>query len=216
MLNSPQEFLTRIGVSRLKESKVLRGETNLLNGHSLNPLLQLMQDESIEQLNDDTRKWYLMSNGQFSNPKSPSLKTGNVSDLANPGDVFWLQNRAINPHYKGPERATFIDQFDNFPLEVMERIINEYPRDPGVRRNVLKRASGVCELCGEEGFRTTNGEIFLESHHVTPLSEHGKDCVWNVVALCPNDHRRAHHAHDREQIRLELERRLKTFREGDV
>lgn len=66
------------------------------------------------------------------------------------------------------------------------------------------RARGVCELCGTEGFRTAAGQVYLETHHVAPLSEGGLDQVSNVVALCPNDHRRAHHGSDRSDIRSRL------------
>jgi 5-methylcytosine-specific restriction protein A len=129
--------------------------------------------------------------------------------------VFWSQNTSINPHYIVPKRGvTYIDQFDNLPPGVVERLRREYPRAPEVRKKVLIRAAGHCELCGEEGFCTANGEIFLESHHVQPLSEQGQDCEWNVVALCPNDHRKAHHAHNNRAIRAELEARLKSLQQN--
>jgi 5-methylcytosine-specific restriction protein A len=47
----------------------------------------------------------------------------------------------------------------------------------------------------------TGGEIYLETHHVVPLSEKGADHERNVAALCPNDHREAHHGERREAIR---------------
>ena len=49
-----------------------------------------------------------------------------------------------------------------------------------------------------------NGTVFLETHHVVPLSEKGPDVEWNVVALCPNDHRRAHYGVDRVALRESL------------
>jgi 5-methylcytosine-specific restriction protein A len=48
------------------------------------------------------------------------------------------------------------------------------------------------------------GEIYLETHHVIPLSGNGVDHVRNVVAVCPNDHREAHHGERREEIRSRL------------
>lgn len=36
------------------------------------------------------------------------------------------------------------------------------------------------------------------------LSDKGPDIEWNVVALCPNDHRRAHHGDDQDAIRGQL------------
>ena len=48
------------------------------------------------------------------------------------------------------------------------------------------------------------GGIYLETHHVFPLSLSGPDIEWNVVAICPNDHRRAHFASDKNEIRARL------------
>jgi predicted HNH restriction endonuclease len=58
------------------------------------------------------------------------------------------------------------------------------------------------------GFRMANGAIYLETHHVIPLSEKGLDVVWNVVAVCPNDHRIAHYGVEREAWRHRMLRHL--------
>jgi 5-methylcytosine-specific restriction protein A len=49
-----------------------------------------------------------------------------------------------------------------------------------------------------------DGKVFLETHHVIPLSEGGGDTEGNVVALCPNHHREAHHGANRDRMRIEL------------
>ena len=54
----------------------------------------------------------------------------------------------------------------------------------------------------------TNGSIYLETHHVFPLGELGPDIEWNVLAICPNDHRRAHYAEDRDQMRAKMVEKL--------
>jgi 5-methylcytosine-specific restriction enzyme A len=46
-----------------------------------------------------------------------------------------------------------------------------FDRSPMVRKNVLIRANGKCEWCGEKGFPTADGGIYLETHYVVPLSE---------------------------------------------
>ena len=75
-----------------------------------------------------------------------------------------------------------------------------FMRDPAVRRRVLLRSKGKCELCGRPGFAMASGAVYLETHHVTPLASGGPDIDSNVVALCADDHRRAHFAVDREDI----------------
>lgn len=67
-----------------------------------------------------------------------------------------------------------------------------------------RAANGHCELCGEEGFKTASGNYYLEAHHVIPLNCGGRDDVRNVVAICANDHRRAHFGEDRHDLRDKL------------
>jgi 5-methylcytosine-specific restriction enzyme A len=76
-------------------------------------------------------------------------------------------------------------------------------RNPDVRRRVLQRANGKCEWCTKPGFITSDGR-YLETHHVIPLSESGSDTESNVVALCPNHHREAHHGASSAEIREAL------------
>lgn len=94
----------------------------------------------------------------------------------------------------------YIDQFDALDVpETREVSGQQFVRSSLVRQEVLTRASGVCEACGQLGFKTAAGQIYLETHHVVPLSESGPDVVWNIVAICPNDHRMAHYGAERDQ-----------------
>lgn len=83
-----------------------------------------------------------------------------------------------------------------------------FDRSPFVRSNVLHRAKGKCDWCGELGFTMPDGKIYIETHHVIPLSEDGLDTESNVAALCPNHHREAHHGEKRSLMRKELQRKL--------
>jgi 5-methylcytosine-specific restriction protein A len=102
-------------------------------------------------------------------------------------------------------QPVFIDQFSlSAPVSKHESTGFIFDRSSEVRRAVLERAAGVCECCGVPGFKMNKGGIFLETHHVVPLSEKGPDEEWNVVAICPNDHRRAHLGEDRAALRRRL------------
>jgi len=74
-------------------------------------------------------------------------------------------------------------------------------RDPNIRKRVLKRSGGVCELTGVPGFPMENGGVYLETHHIVPLSEGGPDAVENVIALTADAHRQAHYAVGRNEMR---------------
>ncbi len=80
--------------------------------------------------------------------------------------------------------------------EYKKRMAGHYVRLQKVRSQVLKRAKGKCEACGAPGFVKVDGSEYLETHHIISLSEEGPDTTMNVIALCPNDHRRAHFGED--------------------
>jgi 5-methylcytosine-specific restriction protein A len=83
-------------------------------------------------------------------------------------------------------------------LGPMQRFI----RDPNVIAWVLERANGTCEVCNKAApFQRSNGDPFLEVHHVRTLAEGGPDTVDNALAACPNCHRELHHGTNREVLR---------------
>lgn len=111
-------------------------------------------------------------------------------------------DRIPDTHDMLPTPPVFVDQF-SLPESADKRESAGYAfvRSPEVRRAVLQRAAGVCECCAAPGFKMDTGGVFLETHHVVPLSENGPDVEWNVVAICPNDHRRAHFGEGRATLR---------------
>lgn len=72
-----------------------------------------------------------------------------------------------------------------------------YFRDAYLKERVKKIAEGKCQLCGSDApFIDKNGEPYLEEHHVKRLADGGTDTIDNVVAICPNCHRKVHHLND--------------------
>jgi 5-methylcytosine-specific restriction endonuclease McrA len=70
-------------------------------------------------------------------------------------------------------------------------------------------SKGICQLCDKEApFIDYNGEPFLEVHHIEWLSKGGKDSIDNVVALCPNCHRKMHILDDENDVLKLKERAL--------
>lgn len=69
-----------------------------------------------------------------------------------------------------------------------------YSRDPNIAAFVMECAKGACQLCAEKSpFVRRSGKPFFESHHVVRRADGGPDWYDNVVALCPNCHRKVHH-----------------------
>jgi len=80
-----------------------------------------------------------------------------------------------------------------------------YSRDRRVSDWVIRHADGTCELCKSTGpFRDVSDRMYLEAHHIHFLSNGGPDVVENVVALCPNCHRKCHHSKDTAKIAANL------------
>lgn len=100
------------------------------------------------------------------------------------------------------------DQLGNDDPEYRRRMAGTYVRDQRVRAAVLARARGRCEFCGGEGFETRDGGRYLETHHVISLAEQGPDKPSNVIALCADDHRRAHFGADWKKLQRKFRRML--------
>lgn len=101
--------------------------------------------------------------------------------------------------------SRFVDQF-SIPRLPDRVAVNgsAIPRSSQERAKALQRAQGNCEFCRKPGFVTHGGGIYLETHHVISLSENGPDIEWNIVAICADDHRRAHYGDARIQIRRQF------------
>lgn len=90
------------------------------------------------------------------------------------------------------------------PNKTIREVVT-YERDPAVKAWVLSNSNGYCELCDNPApFTDADGFPFLEVHHIKPLGEDGPDVVENAIALCPNCHRRCHHAKDRKKLTQSL------------
>jgi 5-methylcytosine-specific restriction protein A len=80
-----------------------------------------------------------------------------------------------------------------------------YRRSEIVKQYALRVADGVCQGCGKDApFTDANGDPFLEVHHLHRRSDGGADHPDNVIALCPNCHRRVHHGQNGEEYNQTL------------
>lgn len=77
-----------------------------------------------------------------------------------------------------------IQRSTSSPKGAKERALQTY---------VFGRAAGKCELCNSAApFLTPDGTPYLELHHLRSRSQGGQDTKVNLVALCPNCHRKMH------------------------
>lgn len=75
--------------------------------------------------------------------------------------------------------------------QITETVV--YYRSPYIKEMVKRIAEGKCQKCGEEApFYDRDKNPYLEEHHVKRLADGGSDTMDNVVAICPNCHRKVH------------------------
>lgn len=116
----------------------------------------------------------------------------------------------------GTAPSSFVDQFDlppppGGPPERVPVSGTAFARDARVRAWVRQRAAGRCEYCGALGFKMAGGRVYIETHHIVSLADHGLDTVGNVIALCPNHHREAHHGENRAALLAALLAKVATL-----
>jgi hypothetical protein len=92
------------------------------------------------------------------------------------------------------ERQARLSQAPVLPRKILT-FTESFLRNPDVAAEVISRANGRCEDCGQDApfFRASNGTPYLEAHHRVRLADGGEDTVANATAICPNCHRRAHY-----------------------
>lgn len=71
-----------------------------------------------------------------------------------------------------------------------------YYRSEALKLYVIARSKGFCEACHSAAPFKTNTGPYLECHHMHRVADGGPDHPENVIALCPNCHRKAHYAVD--------------------
>lgn len=100
---------------------------------------------------------------------------------------------------------------EQYRHELPQRIITtKWYRSPYIAQEAKRRAHGICQLCGQPApFKDANNQPYLECHHIKWRSQGGEDCPENVVALCPNCHRKMHVRNDPKDVQLLLSRAAK-------
>lgn len=180
----------------------------------------LTRKEKLCSSDKEELTWWARENGITIQECSHCIKNGLATDLASRNLSAKLESHLSNLDLtKSISRETLenIDLLFNIeldaarlrtPIERRQRIANVsgkprrvmvettvFLRNPDVAVEVLERAAGKCESCGSDApfRRASNGEAYLEVHHIVRLADGGDDTVENALALCPNCHRESHY-----------------------
>ena len=97
---------------------------------------------------------------------------------------------------KKVDKNDFIElakQYKEKTVKEKTTTVKQYNRSIVVVEFARRMANGICQLCDNNApFLNKDGEPFLEVHHIKELANGGSDSFDNVIALCPNCHRKIH------------------------
>lgn len=115
--------------------------------------------------------------------------------------------------------CNFPSQYIPEPEEIPPKIENAkkgYMRDPKKGKYAIFRAGFSCEIDSEHGsfIRKTDGEKYMEPHHIIPFSKQDEftvslDVPANIVSLCSNCHNEIHYGVNGLQIILGIFKKRK-------
>jgi 5-methylcytosine-specific restriction protein A len=129
------------------------------------------------------------------------------------GTNFWLtdsQQAALERAFSSvvASDAIFDEDFADVAPERRQELRLVYPRSRALAGDVKREQGYVCLGCdADPGWLDADGNRYLEAHHLEHLSRGGADAKRNLVALCPNCHRRVHHGADHASFTAELRKR---------
>lgn len=100
-------------------------------------------------------------------------------------------------------------QSKRIPVYEKEQITSYYyPRDQRLALAAMKANNWQCFFNKKHKlFKKDNGTPYLEAHHIIPMKYYGDfnisiDQICNIVPLCPNCHRKIHHARKRDRNKM--------------
>lgn len=158
-------------------------------------------------------KAHVFDNGEskFKKGRGTCVVAKDISSVKNVLEVYFEPEKAVSDTFEG-----LIEAFDfaveqsrkdeiekrrqrlkTAEKEPKKRTVKTtvFDRNPDVVAERLYLANGFCQKCKEKApfTRASNGQPYLEVHHIISLSNGGDDAVENTIALCPNCHRENHY-----------------------
>ncbi len=188
----------------IDDAKTLYLSKNLINigDVSFNHFIDIILDsyESIENYNRPLVKSIIYSNRDVFQDIYYNVlninKENNIDEVISENEINSFSE------IEGPEPRTDIGE-----NEVGK---NKNYKSSSLKKEKAKRKSGYfCEL-GDRNqcqyfISKTSNKNFLEAHHLVQMEfsndfENSLDVIANLIALCPNCHRKLHHAKDEDKI----------------
>ncbi len=124
--------------------------------------------------------FHLDIDSAYSNQPNPNITLNSSKNIKD------LSNKSIDEL-----RMAALTKSSNIP-STRDKVMHAFYRSEAIKQYVKERAKGKCEGCNKPAPFIAKKGPYLECHHLYRLSDGGPDHPNNVIALCPNCHRKAH------------------------
>lgn len=187
--------------------------SELLTFSTLREIEKVIQDVNFRQYNDDEKRF---PNAAFNcyvscvthiSAQSEKLAEVLIDDLEDISERTSVDDETVEPIKRPRKKGKKSSVGD----------ISKYPTSKRESTEAKRRAEWKCELNPDhETFLNKNDDMpFMEGHHLIPMAaqdyyDNTIDFADNIVCLCPNCHRKIHHAkyeEKKETVRYLFEKR---------
>ena len=199
------------------------GECARVDSQAITKLLNLRLESRNERIDEEELRELraivsigqnqLLLQNEPSKPKTKKQLPRRETSASQPNQLSFL-----SLEFNSEEKTQIGELTRTFCFLTSEQLVQEIEssdpikRSAGIRANALLRAKGKCESCNSPApFETLDGP-YLEGHHIEKLADGGADSVDNVIALCPNCHRKAHYSVQSNDFKVELKKNLDFIR----
>lgn len=165
-------------------------------GLNLDEKLWVAKFDSLEEIKKKQKEW-----------KEEMKSSEAYNNFSSIGEKFEIMKSSYFKSLSQEHLKKIIVEPKSQDKGVVARQINTFTRSMYIKEYAKRVAQGICQLCDKEApFLDKQGNPFLEVHHINYLSNGGEDKIDNVVALCPNCHRRIHMLEDEEDFKKILKK----------
>lgn len=201
---------TRVIANKIYSEKEYIHEKELLEIHSNNSKSDIFRDLTFQRKN---KSYHMSVNVNMCRQMDYCCEIVPEQELDN-----WFFRLKVFPVYEDKNEKEYVNRSKKVITLSEEELLKKYEKEKSGRKRLSRqkgtksspykrsevvselakrRAKGICELSDENNIYhkapfDVDGTPYLESHHVEWLSRGGQDVLENVVALCPNCHKKIH------------------------
>ncbi|HOX97057.1 MAG TPA: HNH endonuclease signature motif containing protein [bacterium] len=134
-----------------------------------------------------------------------------IIDIVKLGDRVYkyIEENVIETSFTDLRKRAYENAKEEAQISENLAVVKNRIKSQALYLYILARSKGYCEACDSQApFLRRNGEPYLEIHHIDEVCNGGADSPENLVALCPNCHRRVTSGIDAKEYNMEIKRKI--------